>query len=146
MGYGGKSPIRTYPNNSHADFVARRHDIPLLNVSMLLEIQQQCAKLRVRRIKGGELSSVQQSCGGISRISRDRDERHEHVTVCRMPPVRLLQQRQRVTVRAARIQRDGVDIGVPRIVRSQLTGLTKQIERLDVIALAHQKQAERMAD
>ena len=63
-----------------------------------------------------------------------------------MLPVRLFQERQRLSPCTARIQRDGVDIAVARVVGYQLMGPAQQIQGPGIIVLAHQKKTEGVAD
>jgi hypothetical protein len=72
----------------------------------------------------------------ISRILRDRNECGGHLAVLRMLPMRPFQQGCGLAMRPVRVQRDGIDIGLPRVIRRELLGAPQQIQRAAVLAPA----------
>jgi hypothetical protein len=103
-------------------FALERQQIesPLVTLA-LFEIRDQLAKLRVSRAKRGHLAGMAKRCRDISSGLRNRDERHQYLTVGRM--------RHCFALGAGRVQRNGVDIGIAGVVGSQFAGLPKQIQR-----------------
>jgi len=52
-----------------------------------------------------------------------------------MLPMRFVQARRCLSGRTGRVQRDGVNIGVARIIRGEFTGAAQQVERSRVVVL-----------
>ncbi len=85
----------------------------------LYEIRNHGAELSVRRIEGHQLPSACLSAvPNIPGVSRDRDQRRQQISVCRMLPVRSLQRRHRVCWRACGVQRYRINVGIARIVEA----------------------------
>ena len=97
---------------------------------LLFEIRDQRAEAGVRRIVGHQLPSVPQGCAKIPCVARDRNQRHQHVPVRRMLPMRFVRDGHCLTGRAGRVQRDGIDISVARIVRGEFTGSAQEVSAL----------------
>jgi hypothetical protein len=89
---------------------------------------------------------VAQCRGKIALVARERDERHKNIAIRRVLPVRLLQQRQGLFRRPARVQRHGIDIGVAGIFGHQLVRAAQQVQCPGVIVLAYEVEAERVAN
>ena len=77
---------------------------------------------------------------------RDRNEGGGHLAVRRMLPMRPFQHGCGLAMRPVRVQRDGIDIGVPRVIRRELLGAPQQIQCAGVLAPAQQGQTEGVID
>ena len=100
----------------------------------LLEIRDQGSS----RLSAGSRAASSRACRSAvakSPVSHDRDQRHQHVPVRRMLPMRFVQARRCLSGRTGRVQRDGVNIGVARIIRGEFTGAAQQVERSRVVVL-----------
>ena len=102
--------ISKYPSGSG------KHCANGLRLRLLFKLGDQSLQLRVTGIEGQQLAGMAECPGKIPVVPCNRDERHQDASIRRMLPVRLFQERQRLSPCTARIQRDGVDIGVARVV------------------------------
>jgi hypothetical protein len=108
------------------------------------EVEDQHAKLHVRGVERDEFARVSQCGRKIASLSRDRDEGQERVSIRRMAFVGSFEQFHRRCASANRIQRDRVDIA--RIAGRKLAGLPQFRDRIGVIVLTHEPEAERVAN
>jgi hypothetical protein len=107
--------------------------VPGLWGRLFFEFRDQSAQLRGTGVKSKQLARVPQGCAKIAGVASDRDQRHQHVPVGRMLPMRFVQDGHCLSGFAGRVQGDGVDIGVARIVRRELTGSAQQADRFNQI-------------
>jgi hypothetical protein len=89
----------------------------------LFDIRDQRAESRIPWIKGYQITRIAECPGKVTLILPDRDQGYEHVSVCWVLLMRSLQECEGVSRCAGRIQRDGVDISVARVIRGQFLGL-----------------------
>jgi hypothetical protein len=94
-----------------------------LSDRFLFEIRDERVQPRVRRIEGYQLARVAERLGKVSLVLLDGDQGGEHISVRWVLLMRSLQQREGVSGGTGRIQRDGVDISVARVVRGQFVSL-----------------------
>ena len=103
------------------------------------EIEDQHAKLHVRRIERNKLACMGKRGGEIAGIPRDRDEGKKRVSIRGVTFVGIFEQLHRRCTRANGIQRDRLDIGIARIVWRKLAGLPQFRECIGVIVLTHER-------
>jgi hypothetical protein len=108
------------------------------------EIEDQHAKLHICGIKCDEFPRMGQRGRKITGLLSYRHKSEKRVPIYRMAFVRRLKQLHRLSLGADGIQRDRVDIGIAPIAGGKLARAPQFRERLGIIVLTHECEAQRV--